>query len=82
MTDSLLVLLDEVVAGSLHRPSVGRLRFEYAEEYRERHGATPISLSMPLPVRSHAERSVTPWLWGLLPDNDAVLARWARHFHV
>jgi serine/threonine-protein kinase HipA len=24
---------------------------------------------------------VTPWLWGLLPDNEAVLRRWARHFH-
>ena len=82
MTDSLLALLDEVVAGSLHRLADGRLRFDYAEEYRERPGATPISLSIPLPVRSHADRSITPWLWGLLPDNDAVLARWARHFHV
>ena len=25
---------------------------------------------------------MTPWLWGLLPDNEAVLRRWARHFHV
>ena len=82
MTDSLLVLLDDVVAGSLQRLAGGRLRFDYVEEYREWPGATPISLSMPLPVRSHAERSITPWLWGLLPDNDAVLARWARHFHV
>jgi serine/threonine-protein kinase HipA len=24
---------------------------------------------------------VAPWLWGLLPDNDAVLRRWARQFH-
>ena len=82
MTDSLLVLLDDVVAGSLQRLAGGRLRFDYVEEYREWPGATPISLSMPLPVRSHAERSITPWLWGLLPDNDAVLARWARHIHV
>ncbi len=82
MTDSLLVLLDEVVAGTLHRLVGGRLRFDYAEEYRETPGATPLSLSMPLQVRSHSERTITPWLWGLLPDNDAVLDRWARHFHV
>ncbi len=82
MTDSLLVVLDEVIAGTLERLSGGRLRFDYTEEYRERPGATPISLSMPLQVRSHSDRTITPWLWGLLPDNDAVLARWARHFHV
>ena len=82
MTDALLVLLDEVVAGTLHRLAGGRLRFDYADAYRETPGSTPLSLSMPLQVRSHTERTVTPWLWGLLPDNDAVLARWARHFHV
>jgi serine/threonine-protein kinase HipA len=82
MTDSLLVVLDDVIAGTLGRLSGGRLRFDYTEEYRERPGATPISLSMPPQVRSHSDRIVTPWLWGLLPDNDAVLARWARQFHV
>jgi serine/threonine-protein kinase HipA len=82
MTDSLLVVLDDVIAGTLERIPGGRLRFDYTEEYRERPGATPISLSMPTQVRSHSDRTVTPWLWGLLPDNDAVLARWARQFHV
>jgi serine/threonine-protein kinase HipA len=82
MTDTLLVVLDDVVAGTLARLPGGRLRFDYTEEYREHPGATPISLSMPLQVRSHSDRSITPWLWGLLPDNDAVLARWARQFHV
>ena len=82
MTDSLLVLVEDAVAGTLHRLAGGRLRFDYADEYRATPEATPLSLSMPLAVRSHTERTVTPWLWGLLPDNDAVLARWARHFQV
>ena len=82
MTDSLLVVLDDVIAGTLERLPGGRLRFDYTEEYRDRPGATPISLSMPPQVRSHSDRTITPWLWGLLPDNDAVLARWARQFHV
>ena len=82
MTDSLLVLVEDAVAGTLHRLAGGRLRFDYADEYRVTPEATPLSLSMPLAVRSHTERTVTPWLWGLLPDNDAVLARWARHFQV
>jgi serine/threonine-protein kinase HipA len=37
---------------------------------------------MPLQVESHADRTISPWLWGLLPDNDRVLDRWARQFHV
>jgi serine/threonine-protein kinase HipA len=36
---------------------------------------------MPLQVRSHPDNVISPWLWGLLPDNEAVLARWARQFH-
>ena len=82
MTDSLLVVLDGVIAGTLERLSGGRLKFDYAEAYRDRPGATSLSLSMPLQVRSHSDRTITPWLWGLLPDNDAVVTRWARHFHV
>jgi serine/threonine-protein kinase HipA len=82
MTDSLLVVLDDTIAGTLVRLRRGKLRFDYDDEYRGRAGATPLWLSMPTQIRSHPDQAVTPWLWGLLPDNDAVLARWARHFHV
>ncbi|MDZ4826178.1 MAG: type II toxin-antitoxin system HipA family toxin [Actinomycetota bacterium] len=82
MTDVLVVLIGTSVAGTLSRGSDGRLRFEYDDDYRAQPNATPISVSMPIEIRSHSDRVVTPWLWGLLPDNDAVLARWARQFHV
>ena len=82
MTDTLLVVLEDAVAGTLSRLRGGQLRFDYDEEYRARAGATPLSLSMPTQVPSHADHVVTPWLWGLLPDNEVVLGRWARHFHV
>jgi serine/threonine-protein kinase HipA len=81
MTDTLVVILDDVVAGTLIRLSGGRLRFDYDDGYRERANATPLSVSMPTQVRSHPESAITPWLWGLLPDNEAVLSRWARDFH-
>ncbi|HEV2997710.1 MAG TPA: type II toxin-antitoxin system HipA family toxin [Solirubrobacteraceae bacterium] len=81
MTEALTVILEERVAGALVRLPGGRLRLDYEEEYRQARDATPMSLSMPTQVRSHPDRVVTPWLWGLLPDNEAVLARWARHFH-
>ncbi|MHB8329367.1 MAG: type II toxin-antitoxin system HipA family toxin [Acidimicrobiales bacterium] len=82
MTDSLFVVLDGEVAGTVTRLARGRLRFDYHDEYRERAAATPLSLSMPTQVRSHPDHVVTPWLRGLLPDNEAVLDRWARQFHV
>jgi serine/threonine-protein kinase HipA len=81
MSDSLSVLLGDRVAGMVSRLSGGRLRFEYDEVYRERPNAAPLSLSMPVQIRGHGDRVVSAWLWGLLPENDAVLSRWARQFH-
>ncbi len=82
MTDTLLVILDDVLAGTLTRLSGGRLRFEYDASYQKQGGHTPMSLSMPVPVSLHPDQQISPWLWGLLPDNDQVLRRWARDFHV
>jgi serine/threonine-protein kinase HipA len=81
MTDSLVVVLDDSIAGTLTRLAGGRLRFDYDDEYRQQPNATPLSVSMPTQVRTHPDGVITPWLWGLLPDNEAVLARWARQFH-
>ncbi len=82
MTDTLAVLLDDAVAGTITRLSQGRLRFDYDDEYRQRPAATPLSVSMPTSIRTHPDSDISPWLWGLLPDNDRVLARWARDFQV
>jgi serine/threonine-protein kinase HipA len=82
MTDTLLVVMDGSIVGSVVRLKGGRLRFDYADHDRAMAGATPLSLSMPTQIRSHPDSAITPWLWGLLPDNDLVLARWGREFHV
>lgn len=82
MSESLVVILDDRVAGTVTRLSGGRLRFDYDQGYRAQAGRTPLSLSMPVQVVSHPHQKISPWLWGLLPDNDAVLRRWAREFHV
>jgi len=81
VSDSLAVVMGDRSAGTLTRLSGGQLRFDYDDRYRKRRGAVPLSLSMPTQIRSHADRVISPWLWGLLPDNDAVLRRWARQFH-
>lgn len=80
--DQLVVLLDGAVAGEITRDRASRLRFSYDEGYRRRPGATRLSCSMPLDIAIHQDAIVTPWLWGLLPENDAVLTSWGRRFHV
>jgi serine/threonine-protein kinase HipA len=80
--DRLVVLLDDRVAGVLTRDRAGGLTFAYDADYQALPDPTPLSLSMPVAVARHGARAVTPWLWGLLPDNDAVLELWARRFGV
>ena len=82
MTRELVVILGDKVAGTVTRLPGGRLRFDYDNAYRSRAEATPLSVSMPVEVATHPDQVITPWLWGLLPDSDAVLARWARQFQV
>jgi serine/threonine-protein kinase HipA len=82
MSNMLVVLLDDAIAGTLTRLPGGRLRFDYDDEYRAAPSATPLSVSIPTVVRSHPDSIISPWLWGLLPDNPQVLGRWSREFHV
>ncbi len=81
MTDTLAVIVDDTVAGTITRLQGARLRFDYDDAYRGIPTATPLSVSMPTSIGSHSDATITPWLWGLLPDNEAVLARWSREFH-
>jgi serine/threonine-protein kinase HipA len=82
VTEPLAVILGNEVAGLLSQDVRGRLRFEYDAGYRADAGATPLSVSMPTAVARHSDRVIKPWLWGLLPENEAVLARWGRTFRV
>ncbi|HET6296288.1 MAG TPA: type II toxin-antitoxin system HipA family toxin [Kribbella sp.] len=79
----LRLLLGDDVAGTVARLPNGKLAFRYDQTYVDKEGpATPVSVSMPTQVLSHSDSQISPWLWGLLPDNDAVLNRWSREFHV
>ena len=77
----LLALLDGREVGMV-RQTRGRLNFVYADAWRSAPGAYPLSLSMPLAAAEHPHAAIEPFLWGLLPDNDFVLTRWAQRFHV
>ena len=81
MTNELFVLIGEHLAGRLTRRD-GRLHFTYDDEYRSHRSPTPLSVSMSVQTAEYTDRFVAPWITGLLPDNEAVLALWARSFHV
>ena len=82
MSEPLVVVADRQIMGEIHRDGRGRLSFVYDEGWRSLDAAYPLSLSMPLVVAEHQHARIEPWLWGLLPDNEAILARWGQRFHV
>ena len=80
MTD-LVALLEGEEVGRVFQVK-GRLRFRYTDTWRLAAGSYPLSLSLPLAQTEHAHAPIDAFLWGLLPDNHAVLRRWARQFGV
>ena len=82
MTGILVVIADRRTMGEIRRDRRGRLTFVYDDRWRSMDAAYPLSLSMPLVVAQHEHVRIEPWLWGLLPDNEAILARWGQRFHV
>jgi serine/threonine-protein kinase HipA len=82
MTNELIALLDGREVGRVHNDARGRLTFVYDSDWRQTRDAYPISLSMPLAAEEHGPAAVQAFLWGLLPDNERVLDRWAKKFQV
>jgi serine/threonine-protein kinase HipA len=82
VTDELITLLGGQVVGRIQMRKGGRLSFAYEQSWRESDDAYPLSLSMPLAAREHEHKAVEALLWGLLPDNEQILDRWARKFQV
>ncbi|TYL72560.1 type II toxin-antitoxin system HipA family toxin [Bradyrhizobium cytisi] len=82
MTSELVALLDGREIGRVRNDARGRLTIVYDRDWRQAEGAYPLSLSMPLAAEEHGPSAVQAFLWGLLPDNERVLERWARRFQV
>lgn len=78
----LVALLDGTAVGKVYQDRHGRFRFVYHDDWRTAQDAYPISLSMPLAASEHDHEVVSAYLWGLLPDNDRTLERYAQRFHV
>jgi len=82
MTSELVALLSGREAGRVRRDKRGRLSFSYDDRWRNMSEAYPLSVSMPLAATEHGHAVIDAFLWGLLPDSEAVVDRWARKFHV
>jgi len=78
----LVALVENREMGRVRRDRNGRLSFTYSEDWRRAADAFPLSLSMPLALGEHGHAKIDPYLWGLLPDNEQVLDKWGRKFHV
>ncbi|MFU8847869.1 MAG: type II toxin-antitoxin system HipA family toxin [Opitutales bacterium] len=76
------VFMNDTPLGTLSRAHGGKLSFMYAESYLSGQVRVPLSLTMPLDDRRYSHEKVNPWIWGLLPDNELVLARWAQRFQI
>ncbi len=69
-------------AGELYHLQRGKLSFSYNEAWMNGRVAIPLSLSMPTITKTYEGKVVEAFLWGLLPDNEQTLARWAQRFQV
>ncbi len=81
-SDELSVILDGQSIGTVQRLASGALGIRYDQGYRDDPAATALSVSMPPTQEGYSDARLTPWLWGLLPDNADVLSRWGREFGV
>lgn len=80
--DTLDVYIAGRLVGELHHLQGGKLSFSYHEAWMDGRVAIPLSLSMPTITRTYEGKIIEAFLWGLLPDNEQTLARWAQRFQV
>jgi serine/threonine-protein kinase HipA len=77
MSEQLEVFLYDYLIGSLRRDGPEQYVFEYDESWFRSDDAISLSLSLPLPRRTHEGQVVANFIDNLLPDNPEVRERWA-----
>ncbi len=82
MTDVLVGVWEGVRVGELRRGRGGLLTFTYGEAWLSSPASFPLTLSCPVDGSPTSPDAVRNYLWGLLPDRDATVARWAGRFGV
>lgn len=80
-TETLSILADHKKLGSVDY-SNDKLSFRYEQRWLMSDDAFPLSVSMPLSESEHPHEVIEAYLWGLLPDNNEILARYGKQFQV
>lgn len=68
----LAVYLFGTRCGTVRTLPSGRHEFEYSAVWLNRGPGIPLSISMPLGETPYPHQVITPFLWGLLPDNEKI----------
>ncbi|MGJ0622245.1 MAG: type II toxin-antitoxin system HipA family toxin [Methylocystis sp.] len=76
------VFLVDRPVGQIEQDKSGALSFAYDDAWRNGAIQIPLSLSMPLAQKRYEDATIEAWLWGLLPENPALLQSWGRQFQV
>ena len=72
----LFCIIESVPAGLLWQDAAGLIFFRYADGYQ----GIPLSLSMPITNRTYGQKTVGPYLFGLLPDREEQRRAMAREY--
>ncbi|MNM99279.1 Serine/threonine-protein kinase HipA [compost metagenome] len=79
---SVHLLMSGHLAGAVTADANGNPMLTYSSSWLKTADAYPVSLSLPLTQQRFAAETTAAVLWGLLPDNENLLQRWAARFHV
>ncbi|AHE67537.1 HipA N-terminal domain-containing protein [Legionella oakridgensis] len=74
------LLMNGLLVGELEKTNQGALKFTYHQEWLNREGARPLSLSLPLVAHSYSGDVVYNFFDNLLPDNQQIRARIQARF--
>lgn len=78
----LTAYLNGIRVGWFEQLQSGSVVLEYDRAWQQLGGRRELSLSLPKSRKVHSGDGPVNYLWNLLPDNNAVLERWARRFNV
>lgn len=78
----LAVCFDGQRMGTVRQTNGGQNSFTYAASWLAKPAPTPSSSSLPLNDMEFRGKKIENFLWGLLPDNEIVIGRWAHEFRV
>lgn len=78
----LMVSLNGIKVGTLSKDKNGGLHFSYTEQWMERLGARPISLSLPITKQKYSGDVVYSFFDNLLPDNPNIRNKIQARFNI